>query len=83
MGLIARELEAKGLSTITITLMQGISSKVRPPRAVLVRFPLGRVTGATFDLETQKEVVKSALQALKEIQTPGEIEELPFKWKNK
>ena len=78
--MIQREFEEAGLSTVSISVMQGISGKVKPPRTVYVPFPLGRVTGKAFDVKTQKSVVKASLEAFKEIQNPGEIKKLPFKW---
>lgn len=81
MGLIQREFEEIGLSTISISLMQGITAKVSPPRTVYVHFPLGRVTGKAFDTETQEQVLKATLNALVDIQVPGEIRKLPFTWK--
>lgn len=81
MGLIQREFEEIGLSTISISLMQGITAKVSPPRSVYVHFPLGRVTGKAFDTETQEKVLKATLNALVDIQVPGEIRKLPFTWK--
>ncbi|MBS4032534.1 MAG: hypothetical protein KGZ63_14095 [Clostridiales bacterium] len=75
--MIQRELETAGLITVSITLMQGLTAKIRVPRAVHVNFPLGRVTGKAFDVETQTRVVTMALQALQDIESPGSIKKLP------
>ena len=58
--------------------MQGIRFKVSPTRSVYVRFPLGRVTDKAFETDTQKQVIKATLNALLDIQNPGEIRKLPF-----
>jgi len=79
--LVQRVFEAAGLSTISISLMQGLTAKVSPPRSVYVRFPLGRVLGKAFDTETQLQVLKATLNALVDIQNPGKIKKLPFTWK--
>jgi len=76
--LIARELEAQGLSTTTISLLHGIIAKVVPPRSAILRAPLGRVTGKAFDQEQQKLVVKSALEAMPGMNEPGSIIKLPI-----
>lgn len=68
------------MTTISITVMEGITSKVNPPRAVYVPFPLGQVTGKAFDKETQTAVIKEALKAVEAIKNPGEIKKLSFKW---
>jgi D-proline reductase (dithiol) PrdB len=80
-GLIQRELETAGLNTVSITLMQELTAKIRVPRAVYVNFPLGRVTGKAFDVETQTRVVTLALQAMQDIGSPGGIVKLPIEWK--
>jgi hypothetical protein len=44
-GLIQRAIEAERISTISISFNRGITGKVKPPRALLVDFPLGHPTG--------------------------------------
>lgn len=54
---------------------------VKPSRAVTVKFPYGSLVGEPNNADLQGKVVLAALQALKEINTPGEIKELPFRWR--
>ncbi|MHB1126983.1 MAG: hypothetical protein ACYC2T_08505 [Bacillota bacterium] len=68
------------MSTTSISVMYGITAKVRPPRAVYLHFPLGSVTGAAFDASTQRQTVEAALAALLEMKTPGEIKKLSIIW---
>ncbi|MBI2954137.1 MAG: hypothetical protein HYY30_07475 [Chloroflexi bacterium] len=68
------------MSTIGISLMQGITAKINPPRTVAVRFPLGRVTGPPFDHRFQSKVLSDAFEALLEMKQPGTILKLDHKY---
>lgn len=50
------------------------------PRVAAIEYPLGRTLGQPCDAEGQMAVLEATLQALKSIQTPGEIVHLPFEW---
>ena len=50
-----------------------ITEKVRPPRALLVDFPLGHPMGNPFEDALQKRILTEALKYLKEISEPGTI----------
>jgi hypothetical protein len=54
---------------------------IKPPRALLVRFPRGCMFGEPGNVERQRQVILDALDALKTMTTPGEIRELPYRWK--
>ena len=80
MGLIAREIEAAGVPTLSMTSAWDITRAVVPPRAVYVHHPLGHQTGAPGDPVGQRAIVHAALQAGIAMQRPGEILRLPFRW---
>ncbi len=64
MGLIAAELERRGISTVSIQLLREVAIKVRPPRALFVPFPLGYPLAAPNDPERQHRVIEAALGLL-------------------
>jgi hypothetical protein len=72
-GLIQRAIETEGISTISISLNRGITEKVKPPRALLVPFPLGHPLGSPFDKELQRQILLEGLKHLVEITGPGTI----------
>ncbi len=79
-GLIAREIERRGIPTVTLSSAWSITAAVAPPRAVFIDFPLGHTAGKPHDRSLQRHIMIAALSALDGIQTPGEIRSLPFRW---
>jgi D-proline reductase (dithiol) PrdB len=75
-GLIQRAIEAEGISTISISLNRAITEKVKPPRALLVGFPLGHPMGNPFDKELQRQILTEGLRYLIKITEPGTIVDL-------
>ncbi|MBF2760643.1 MAG: hypothetical protein ISN28_10320 [Ectothiorhodospiraceae bacterium AqS1] len=80
MGLIAREIEARGIPTLCFSSALSITEAVNPPRAVFLDFPLGHTTGKPGDPSLQREIMLAALDALRTIDTPGTILTLPHRW---
>jgi D-proline reductase (dithiol) PrdB len=79
-GLFARAIEEAGIPTTSITSALDITRLVRPPRTVFVNFPLGHQTGKPFERALQTSIVKDALNALRTIEEPGIILDLPYRW---
>jgi hypothetical protein len=51
--------------------MPAITASVKPPRLVGVGFPPGRPFGAPGDADTQRRVLRAALEALPAMTKPG------------
>jgi hypothetical protein len=79
-GLAAREIEAAGISTLTLTLLPAFTRIVGTPRVAALAYPFGRPLGQPGDAAGQRAVLRSALRALEMIQTPGGAVQLPFVW---
>jgi hypothetical protein len=62
---LARALEAAGVSTISISAVREHTEKVKPPRALWVPFPFGYALGRPNDPELQHRVLRAALDLLK------------------
>lgn len=77
--LIARQLEAAGIATVTLTSARDITASANPPRAVFVDYPLGHTAGRVNDLATSREIVGAALDAFAST-TSGTITDLPHRW---
>jgi len=80
-GLLQREIEAAGISTVSMTVSRDVTAGIKPPRAVYVRFPFGFTFGEPFARDQQLTIAEDALAALESIQEPATIVELPYRWK--
>lgn len=81
MGLIQRAIERAGIPTIGISIVREYSERVKPPRTIFLRWPFGHPLGEPFNLAQQRAVLTEAFQALCSIDKPGEIIDIPFKWR--
>jgi hypothetical protein len=79
-GLIAREIEAAGIPTLSMTSAFSITRAVNPPRAAFLDFPLGHTTGKAHDPAGQRQILRDALRVFERLETPGQIEELRYTW---
>jgi hypothetical protein len=79
-GLIARQVEAAGIPTVSLSSALSITRAVNPPRAVFVDFPLGHTAGKPHDPPLQRAIVEGALRAFETLREPGGIVRLPYAW---
>ncbi len=54
---------------------------VKPPRALLVKFPRGSMLGEPGNSKRHRRIIMDALDALGTMSEPGTIRELPYRWK--
>ena len=80
MGLIARQLEAAGVPTITLSSAMSITASVNPPRAAFADLPLGHTAGGPGDPEGQRHLVRGALEAALAMTEPGSTVDLGVRW---
>ena len=81
MGLIQRAVEARGIPTIGITLQKEVTRRVKPPRALYLRYPFGHPLGEPFAVAQQRTILLDALTALASITEPGTILEPGYPWR--
>jgi hypothetical protein len=63
-GLIAGELERRGIATTSVTMLEEVTRKVRTPRALFVDAPLGSPLGRPNDTELQTGILRAAFELL-------------------
>jgi len=80
-GLIQREIEKAGIATVGVTIVREYTEKVQPPRSVYLKWPFGHPLGEPGKVKQQRAVVLETFKALYGITTPGEIVDLPFRWR--
>lgn len=81
MGLIQRMIEEAGIPTISLGNMPDRVARIKPPRALLVRFPRGAMLGEPGNAARQRRIILDALEALRNMTVPGMVRELPYRWK--
>lgn len=72
-GLVAAELERRGIATVTIQLLREVARRVRPPRALWVPFRHGYPLDRPDDPERQHAVIEAALSLLEREQGPPPV----------
>lgn len=80
MSLVARVLEAGGISTVTFTNARDIAASAGNPRQIFLNYPLGNPAGRPHDADNQREVLRAGLKLLEEADKPGIIIDLPYVW---
>jgi D-proline reductase (dithiol) PrdB len=80
-GLVQREVERAGIATIGISIVREYTERVRPPRSIFLRWPLGHPMGEPFNRGQHMAVLSEAFQALYSIKTPGGIIDVPYGWR--
>lgn len=68
--MLARGIEAAGLPTTTLVLLQEHAQRVKPPRALFVPFPYGFALGKANDAAFQHRVIAAALALLPATNAP-------------
>ena len=69
-GLIQRAVEAVGISTVSITLIEDITRRVKPPRALSVPYGFGHPLGEPNNPELQHAIIAAALMLLEDTAEP-------------
>jgi len=73
--------EEAGICTISMGNDAERMAKIKPPRALHVKFARGSMLGEPGNVKRQRRIILDALAALKTMRVPGTIQELPYQWK--
>jgi hypothetical protein len=76
-GLAQAAVEERGIPTVSITMLEGITKKIRPPRALSVPYPLGYPLGEPGNRELQTEIIHAMLAMLTNTNLPALEKWLP------
>lgn len=80
MSLVARHLEAGGISTVIIGSARDVVEHCGVPRFLFTDFPLGNPCGRPWDAEMQRRIVGLALDLLESATAPRTTVQAPFVW---
>lgn len=80
MGLVARVIEAAGVSTALHSAIPELSVSVGTPRVVGIGYPGSAPLGLPGDARGQVQVLRASLEAAAAMIRPGERVDLPLEW---
>jgi len=79
-GLVARHLEANGITTVILGSARDVVELCGVPRFLFSDFPLGNPCGRPYDQAMQRAIVGLALDLLESATAPRTTRETPFVW---
>jgi len=79
-GLVAHTIEKAGIATVCLSNIPDLTQSVGVSRLVGIEYPLARTLGRPGDAEGQRAVLRGMLASAQEMEKPGEVNHLPFKW---
>jgi D-proline reductase (dithiol) PrdB len=80
-AVIARALEARGLPTLSMSVLLEAAEETKPPRTCFLDFPLGCPAGKPHRAAEQREILRTALELAPQFdEQPWQIKALPFQW---
>jgi len=77
---LARVIEAAGISTVVVTMMPYLAEASGTPRIVGVEFPFVHSLGHAHDRDEHLRVIRDSLRALQDIKQPNAVVHLPYGW---
>jgi hypothetical protein len=80
-SLVARHLEANGISTVVMGCAKDIVEHAAVPRFVFSDFPLGNSAGKPFDVASQRLTLELALRVLESAPGPQTTMQSPLRWR--
>ena len=80
MGLAQREIEAAGISTVSLSMIPDFTAAPGVPRVAAIAYPMSRPLGSPGDADGQRAVLLAALSLLEDADGPGDVTTLPFTW---
>jgi hypothetical protein len=68
--------EEAGIATLTMSVGLDITKQVLPPRSVFLDYPMGNEAGRPHQLDEQRFIVRTALEAAPRMDKPGTVVDL-------
>lgn len=81
MGLLARAVEAAGVTTVGLALVKEVAVAARAPRLLYLHWPFGHALGEAGRAEQQRAVLRDLLSLARRAPRPGLVVELPYRWR--
>lgn len=81
MGLLAREIEARGVTTVALALVREVAVAAHAPRFLYVHWPFGHALGEPGNVAQQRTVLHDMLSMATSAPRPGLVIDLPYRWR--
>ena len=81
MGLLAREIEAVGVTTVSLALVKEVAQAAHAPRFLYLHWPFGHALGEPGNVAQQRGVLHDMLSMATSAPRPGLVVELPYRWR--
>jgi hypothetical protein len=80
-GLLAREIEARGVTTVSLALVKEVAVAAHAPRFLYLHWPFGHALGEPGNVAQQRTVLHDMLSMATIALRPGLVVELPYRWR--
>lgn len=81
MGLLAREVEAAGVTTVGLALVREVAVSAHAPRFLFLRWPFGPALGEPGQINQQRTVLRDMLSLARRASRSGLVVDLPYRWR--
>jgi hypothetical protein len=80
-GLLAREIEACGVTTVALALVRELAVAVKAPRMLSLHWPFGHALGEPGNRLQQLTILHDAFSMAQASPRPGLVVDLPYQWR--
>ncbi len=81
MGLLGREIEARGVTTVALGLVREVAVAAHAPRFLYLHWPFGHALGEPGHVAQQRTVLHDMLSMAISAPGPGLVIDLPYRWR--
>jgi hypothetical protein len=80
-GLLAREIERRGVTTVGLALVKDVAVAAHAPRFLYLHWPFGHALGEPGNVAQQRTVLHDMLSMAAHAPRPGLVIDLPYRWR--
>jgi hypothetical protein len=80
-GLLAREIEAAGVTTVGLALVKEVAIAAHAPRFLYLHWPFGHALGEPGNVAQQRTVLHDMFSMAANAPRPGLVIDLPYRWR--
>jgi hypothetical protein len=80
-GLLGREIEAQGVTTVALGLVKEVAVAARAPRFLYLHWPFGHALGEPGNVLQHRTVLRDMLTMGLYAPRPGMVVDVPYRWR--